>query len=304
MNYPTVVIVGGGPGGIATAIQLKRFDIEPLMFEKKRPGGLLWNAHRVENYPGFPGGIGGAALAKRLSRHLGSYGVDIVYEEVNKILYHKEDKKFSLITSGGSYRADIVAAATGTKPRTGGLLELVPEDLEKFVMFEIYPLIRKKNRDIVIVGAGDIAFDYALHLAEKGGNKIVVIQRNEEIKALPLLNRRIRQTPGICFSGSTTLTKIAKGGAKKLALTFLKNNGQTVTMPADYLVIAVGRQPQRDCFTPGLREMERELLDAGRLVLVGDVKNGPFRQAGIAVGNGIEAAMKIKGQWFLNRRNK
>jgi thioredoxin reductase len=59
-----VAIIGAGPAGIATAIQLKRYEIAPIIFEKARIGGLLLNANLVENYPGFPEGISGITLVK------------------------------------------------------------------------------------------------------------------------------------------------------------------------------------------------------------------------------------------------
>jgi thioredoxin reductase len=59
LDNPEVAIIGAGPAGIAAAIQLKRFNIEPIVFEQDEIGGLLRNAHLVENYPGFPAGIAG-----------------------------------------------------------------------------------------------------------------------------------------------------------------------------------------------------------------------------------------------------
>ena len=57
-----VIIIGAGPAGMAAAIQLKRYGITPLVFEKNRAGGLLWNANSVENYPVFPAGFQGLLL--------------------------------------------------------------------------------------------------------------------------------------------------------------------------------------------------------------------------------------------------
>ena len=59
MNKEEVIIVGAGPAGLATALQLERYGIKPLVVEKEHLGGLLHNANLVENYPGFPGGIPG-----------------------------------------------------------------------------------------------------------------------------------------------------------------------------------------------------------------------------------------------------
>ena len=65
-----VVIVGAGPAGIACAVQLRRYGLDPLLLEKDQPGGLLKNAWRIDNYPGYPEGIGGSALVNRIDGRL------------------------------------------------------------------------------------------------------------------------------------------------------------------------------------------------------------------------------------------
>ena len=61
-----VLIVGAGPAGLAAAMQLRRYGLNPLVFERAKVGGLLWNANLVENYPGFPAGLPGPALTPYL----------------------------------------------------------------------------------------------------------------------------------------------------------------------------------------------------------------------------------------------
>ena len=75
MSAERVLIVGGGPAGMMTAIQLKRFGLDPVLFEANRMGGLLWNANLVENYPGFPGGIPGPQLVARFVRQFEDLGL-------------------------------------------------------------------------------------------------------------------------------------------------------------------------------------------------------------------------------------
>jgi len=310
-----IAIIGAGPAGIAAAVQLKRFDLAPHVFEKKHIGGLLWNAHWVENYPGFPGGISGADLAMLFKNHLETFHIPVIHDAVTSLDYEPEQDCFQLTTDRETYTANIVIAAPGTEPRTKGILDIVPEELRQYVVFEIFTSLEPTGKKIVIVGAGDIAFDYALHLSQFQGNHITLVHRSEKINALPLLVRRVRATPGITLVSSAALKTVEKGDGYPLNLTFeslakiatkplnksfVGSRGDfskeplgAVVLEADILVGAIGRIPQTGFFSPHLREMENQLIKDRRLYMVGDVINGHCRQAVIAAGNGVEAAMKI-----------
>jgi thioredoxin reductase len=287
-----IAIIGAGPAGIAAAVQLKRFDLAPYVFEKKHIGGLLWNAHWVENYPGFPGGISGADLAMLFKNHLETFHIPVIPDAVTSLDYQPEHDCFQLITGRETFTANIVIAAPGTEPKTEGLLDIVPEELRRYVVFEIFPPMELTGKKIVIVGGGDIAFDYALHLSQFQGNNITLVHRSEKINALPLLARRVQGIPNITLVSSAALKKVEKGDGYPLRLTFAKN-ADIFVLEADILVGAIGRIPQTGFFTRRLRQMEKQLIDGGRLYMIGDVINGHCRQAVIAAGNGVEAAMKI-----------
>ncbi|MDQ1353587.1 MAG: thioredoxin reductase [Acidobacteriota bacterium] len=287
-----IAIIGAGPAGIAAAVQLKRFDLAPHVFEKNRIGGLLWNAHWVENYPGFPGGISGANLAMLFKNHLETFHIPVIPDAVTSLDYLPQQDCFQLTTARETYTANIVIAAPGTEPNTEGILDIIPQELKQYVVFEIFPPMELTGKKIVIVGAGDIAFDYALHLSQFQGNNITLVHRSEMINALPLLVRRVRATPAITMLSSAALQKVDEGDTYPLRLTFAKN-ADIFILEADILVGAIGRVPQTGFFSPHLRQMEKQLIKNRRLYMVGDVINGHCRQAVIAAGNGVEAAMKI-----------
>ncbi|MCJ7489823.1 MAG: FAD-dependent monooxygenase, partial [Thermoplasmata archaeon] len=81
----SVVIVGAGPAGIAAGMFLKRAGVEPLLLEKREPGGLLREANLVENYPGFPGGISGRELASLMTHQMEKLGVRLEKRTVTKV---------------------------------------------------------------------------------------------------------------------------------------------------------------------------------------------------------------------------
>jgi len=296
-----IAVIGAGPAGIAAAVQLKRFDLDPRVFEKNRIGGLLWNAHWIENYPGFPAGISGARLAGLFENHLETFHIPVIADTIISLDYPPGQERFLLTTTTGDHTADFVIVASGTVPTTAGIIDIVPKELARYVVFDIFPLLGLPGKNIVIVGGGDIAFDYALHLSQFQGNHITLVLRSEKVTALPLLARRVRDTANICLVSSATIQKVEKGNTYPLRLTFEKN-GAAVVFDADILVGAIGRVPHSDFFSPRLCKMEEQLMTGGHLHKIGDVKNGRFRQAAIAAGNGIKAAMKIYE--YKNRGNR
>jgi thioredoxin reductase len=272
---------------LATALQLERYGIKPLIFEQSRLGGLLHNANLVENYPGFPGGISGAELVNLFSKQVAAYPLNIKKTRLENLDY--ADGLFLASTVQQIFHARVAVIASGTKPRVFTDLE-IPEQVQGKVLYEIYPLLKEHGRKIAIVGAGDAAFDYALNLGRN--NQIYLLNRGQEISCLPLLMQRAGSMPGIEYHQETRIARITALQNDTLLLDcFSPKGSQTFTV--DFLVGAIGRDPNLDFVSGHLKEKAIQLANSGQLYYVGDVANGLYRQTAIAVGDGILSAMKI-----------
>ena len=287
MKTTEVVIVGAGPAGLAAAIQLLRYRITPLIFEAVRLGGLLHNANLVENYPGFPRGIRGPELVELFIEQAECTDVQVTHEEVLELSY--DEKVFQALTPVDIYQSRVAVIASGTQPRLLTDIE-IPDDLQDRVYYEVYPLLDIENKHVVIIGAGDAAFDYALNLSSE--NDVVILNRGQEHSCLPLLWERAVQSKRISYRTQVVVRRLTEQPGGSMALECLTPHGLEL-IPADYLIGAIGREPRLGFITPALLAQSQELSEQGIFHIIGDVKNGSYRQTAIAVGEGILAAMKI-----------
>ena len=281
-----VAVIGAGPAGAAAAIQLKRQGIAFRIWERDTIGGLLRNAHLVENYPGFPRGISGPDLAKLFKKQLDRLGVRVEFQDVLELDYGRG--LFSIRTPRGVLSSRVCIVATGTEPCR--LPEtLVAQDAQDRVFYEITPLAGVSGKRIAVVGAGDAAFDYALSLARR--NEVVILNRGPETKCLPLLRARVKGHPKITYRPNSRVETIQRTKTG-LRLRCSGRRGKFST-EVSCLVAAIGREPRLSFLGPALRRSRPAVQASRRLYLVGDVGHSSFRQTAMAVGDGIRAALDI-----------
>ncbi len=287
MTTEKVAIIGAGPAGLSAALQLKRHGIDALVLERDSIGGVLRNANRVENYPGFPDGITGPALVRLFTEQAARAGVVVTHDEVRTLDFN--DGVFVIGGRDEKYRSRVVVIASGTRPRTFTGLD-IPEEARDKVLYEVYPLLGESGKTIAIVGAGDAAFDYALNLARR--NSVVILNRGSELKCLPLLRDRVSATPGIEYIEGISITAIAWNDSNGLRLECVGPAART-NIDADYLIGAIGRAPNLDFVSKNVHDRIAQLGEKALLYFAGDIRHGRLRQTAIAVGDGILTAMTI-----------
>ena len=263
-------IIGAGPAGITAAIQLKRAGFKIIIFEKKRIGGLLWNAHQIENYLGFIKSLSSRELIAIFTRQLKKFGINPVKAKVTKIT---QKDHFQIQTEKTKYRAKSVIIATGTTPREVGL----PGEKNlsgKKLFYEIadFPP-RKKPCQVAIIGGGDAGFDYALNLAEKKHQPLIITKN--KTKCLELLKKRVKAQKIPYYENITPIN--IKSGKDQVKITCKEKS-----FIVDYVLVAVGRQAT----SPHL-----DTHDKKGLFIAGDIRTAAWRQIHIATGDGMKAAM-------------
>ncbi|OGX04902.1 MAG: thioredoxin-disulfide reductase [Omnitrophica bacterium RIFCSPLOWO2_12_FULL_50_11] len=291
-----VLIVGGGGAGFTAAIYTSRAKLTTLLLEKQTPGGQIALTDMVENYPGFPEGITGLDISKRMEEQAKRYGTEVRYEEVK--LIEKQNGGFQVNTAQGSYQMRSIILATGASFRMLG----VPGERELTGRGVSYCATCDgaffKNKEVVVVGGGDSALQEGLFLT-RFVNGLSVVHRRGKLRASPILQDRARENPKFRFVWDTVVTRIE--GKNKVENVRLKNvrTGEENDLKTGGIFIFIGHVPATE-FLKGFVELDEKgyvktsdklETSVSGVFAAGEVRAGAVKQLVSACGEGCEAAL-------------
>jgi thioredoxin reductase (NADPH) len=239
-----VIIIGAGPSGLTAALYCARFGLKTLVLEKMVAGGQILLSERIDNYPGFYGGIATQDLIDNMKKQIEDLGVKIEIDEATEIIpeKHLQSPFFTLKSKYNSYSATSIIIATGAKPRK---LNVKGED--KFIGRGVSycgtcdgPLFREK--DVLVIGGGNTAIEEALFLT-KYAQKVSIIHRRQQLRASKILEDKARDNPKINFILDSVIDEIS--GKDKVEAVVIRNvkTGATMHFSCQGLFIFVGIEP-------------------------------------------------------------
>ena len=291
-----VVIIGGGPAGLAAGLYTSRARLNSLMIEKGLTGGLIVNTGMVENYPGFPDGIGGFDLAELMSRHAVGYGLETLTAEVTgvelvggrKIVSTTEGEVTAraLIVAGGSER--IKLGVPGEGEFTGrGVSYCAICDGSFF-----------RDKVVAVVGGGNTAINEAIDLT-KFAARIIVVHRRQELRATRILQERAFAEPKIEFRWDSVVESVeGEEVVRSLRLRNVKS-GEKSVLEVSGVFIALGFIPNTG-YLNGVVPLDEhgsvtanEKMETGvpGIFAAGDIRSNSVRQVITASGDGATAAI-------------
>ncbi len=302
-----LLVIGAGPAGLTAAIYAAREGMDTLVLDKGALGGQAGATERVDNYPGFPEGIGGGELASRYVEHARRYGVEMLSGvAVRGIVRDAEGLLAAETDQGATYRAKAVVVATGSTYRrldVPGEEDLIGAGIH-FCATCDGPFYRGA-KDLVVVGGGNSGLEEGLFLAQFA-EKITVLQDLPNLTASSVLQERVLNDPRFEVRTSAKVKQFHAGADGKLDAVEVETPDGTERIEADGAFIFIGLTPNS-----GFVEGSLDLGKAGFVTTsqaletslpgvfaAGDVREGSTKQIASAVGEGAAVALMVRA--YLN----
>lgn len=291
-----VVIIGGGPAGLTAGLYASRARLSSLLIEKMAAGGWVVNAGMVENYPGFPQGIGGLELADLMSEQAKKYGLEVLLAEVTGL--ELEEGQKIVKTSEGDFAAKAVIITAGSdrvKLNVPGEEEFTGRGVAYCAICDA-ALFRDKP--VAVAGGGNAAISEALELA-KFASKVVVIHRRQQLRAARILQERAFAEPKIEFLWDTVVEEIEGDNVVKSLRLRNVVSGEKSVLDISGIFVALGFIPNT-AYLKGVLPLDEagaiitnEKMETGvpGIFAAGDIRSSSIRQVVAAAGDGAVAAI-------------
>ena len=301
-EYYDLIIVGGGPTGLTASIYSAREGLDTLIIEQSGIGGQAGSTELIENYPGFPQGIGGGELADQFRAHSERFGVEILPAQSVRGIESKGDYRIIKTESGDEYTAKSILLATGTRYRRLG----VPgeEDLigagVHFCATCDGPLY--KGKEMLVVGGGNSGVEEGLFLT-KFATKVTILEAGDRLRASQLLQEKAAsKAPMVEVKLRHTVQEFRGNGSLSSVVVKDLETGTVEEMSPGAVFIFIGLDPNTS-FLQGTVDLdERGFIktsptmetNISGVFAAGDVRSGSTKQVASACGEGATAALMIR----------
>ena len=282
---------------MAAALYAARAELEPEVLTGMQLGGQAALTHVIENYPGFPTGVGGAELGELFQKQAENFGAKVEFDMAHEV--DLSQRPYKVTTDNGEYLADTLILTTGANPthlNIPGEVELTGRGVSYCATCDGWFF---KDKKVVIVGGGDSALEEGLFIT-RYASSVTVIHRRDEFRASPVLQKRAKEHPKMNFILDTVVTEVV--GTDKVTTLKLKNTktGAESTFDTDGLFIFIGHVPNTQMFKGQL-----EMSDLGYVIVndkmetnvegvyaAGEIADPHFRQVITSAGMGAAAAIQ------------
>lgn len=292
-----VLIIGSGPAGLSAGLYAARADLEPVILTGMEHGGQVSLTYTVENYPGFPDGIGGQEMIELFQKQAERFGARIDFDTATEV--DLSQRPFRVKTYNKEYLAEVLIIASGATPRhlnVPGENELTGRGVSYCATCDGWFF---KDKDVYVVGGGDSALEESIFLT-RYAKSITIVHRRDELRAGPVLQKRALENPKITILYDTVVTEImGESAVKALRLKNVKTNEEFERL-TDGIFIFIGHDPntqlfqgQLDMDEGGYLKVDMQMKTNVQGVFVGGEAGDPhYRQVITSAGMGAAAAIQ------------
>ena len=301
-----LIVIGGGPAGLTTSIYAARENLQTLVIDSKGLGGQAGVTERLDNYPGFPEGIGGTELADRIVQQASRYGVEMLQAvSVTQVAHDGEQVDVETAT-GDHYHARAALVATGSTYRrtnADGEDGLIGAGVH-FCATCDGPFY-KGAAELMVLGGGNSGLEEGLFLAQFV-ERVTIVQRGDRLTANKLLQDKVEMDPRMAVLLDTEVVRFVPkdDGSGKLGVVELRNvaTGETFERHPAGVFVFIGLDPNTGFVKGSVDLDERGLVVTGMGMMTsmpgvfaaGDVRAGSTKQLASAVGEGAAAAIGVR----------
>ena len=310
-----VVVVGGGPAGLATAVYAASEGLSVLVLDCRAFGGQAGASARIENYLGFPTGITGMALMARAYNQAQKFGAEMAIPDEATSIAAREDAAglFSLqLQTGEGVHARSVVVATGARYRRPDVASLAGFESSS-VHYWASPAEAKlcANQEVALVGAGNSAGQAVVFLAGQGVKVSMLVRRGDLTETMSrYLVDRVRGLSNVEVVTSAVVSGLeGRDGILEAVRWRLGANGQEVRRPIRHLFLFIGAEPNTDWLRGSGISLDakgfvltgeeagtgRHPLETTRrgIFAIGDVRAQSVKRVAAAVGEGAQVVAAI-----------
>ncbi len=264
-SFYDLLIVGGGPAGLAAAVYGASEGLKTVMIEREAPGGQAGMSSRIENYLGFPSGLSGADLARRAVAQAKRFGVEILApQEVTKLRV-EAGSKFVTLGDGTEIGAKAMLVATGVSYR-----KLNVPGMDRVYGAGVYygaamtEAVGCKGEDVYIVGGANSAGQAAVFFSQHARRVIMLIRGNSLHAGMSqYLVDQIQQISNIAVELNSSVVEVFGEEHLEAIAVYCATSGETTKVPANSLFIFIGAMPGTDWLAGVLEREEKGFLLSG-----------------------------------------
>jgi thioredoxin reductase (NADPH) len=304
-----LAVIGGGPAGLTAAIYADRQGFSTLVIDAASFGGQAATTKRIDNYPGFPDGIGGGSLSETFLAHADGENTELLSATTVLGLSSRTDEVALALSNGQTVRAKTVMVATGTTYRSlevDGEAGLLGRRIH-FCSTCDGPAYRGSRR-LVVVGGGNSACEEALFLASLV-DEVVMLQNLPQLTADIVLRQRVLADPAITVITDTAVTRFSEDEGSVLVDFVHGRDSADDRIRADGVFEFIGLRANSGSFV-GALELDAQgyvCTDAGhatsmpRVFAAGDVRSGSTKQLASAAGDAVSCFMGVRDRVLADR---